>query len=63
MVRLIRGRFHHEFVHCVAAGGLAFRHVGAEFKQGSQSSQPAETNLYTSQMGCSRPERATGMLI
>ena len=63
MVRLVRGHFHHEFLHGVGAGDLAFRHVGAEFKQGSQSSQPAETNLYTSQMGCSRPERATGMLI
>jgi len=62
-MHFIRGCFHHEFLHGVTAGDLAFQHMGAEFKQGSQSSQPVETNLYTSQMGCSRPERATGTLI
>ena len=63
MVRLLRGCFHHEFLHGIAAGDLALRHVGAEFMQGSQSSQTVETNLHTSQVGCSRPERATGTLI
>ena len=63
MVHLIRCCFHHEFLHGVAAGDLAFRHVGAEIMQGSQSSQTVETNVYTSQVGCSRPERAVTTLI
>ena len=37
--------------------------MGAEFEQGSQSSQTIESNLHTSQRGCLRPEKAMTMLI